>query len=243
MISEDAARQEAGLSPGAVVISREVSGWRDSPVYEPRVGYDGSMDALVAQIIDEENAAVRAGLLRGADIAVTHMSSPGQRMAHRISCSSLEERFDRTLAWSSYFRERLQEDSNFRPAIPTLMTRSEARALVKLRSCKSCWPNIGGDDVLPTSNLFAQGLKSHHIGRILADKNGLEIGTVKEVILTRSSETADGVDADVVTVVTENGTVHLQPRTRMQIRSIIDTPAALARESAVRARVGVAVQG
>ena len=128
MTSEDAARREAELRPGAVVISREVSGWCDSPVYEPRAEYDGVMDALVAQIIDEENAVVRAGLLRGADIAVTHMHSPSQRMAHRISCLSLRDGFDRTVAWPTRFRERLQENSSFRPALPTLMTRSEARA-------------------------------------------------------------------------------------------------------------------
>lgn len=243
MTSEDAARREAELRPGAVVISREVSGWCDSPVYEQRAEYDGVMDALVAQIIDEENAVVRAGLLRGADIAVTHMHSPSQRMAHRISCLSLRDGFDRTVAWPTRFRERLQENSSFRPALPTLMTRSEARALIKLRSCKMCAPNIGGGEVPRTSTLFAEGLKSRHIGRVLADEHGLEIGTIQKVILPRSAETAGRFDADVVTVVTENGTVQLGPRTRMQVRAVVDTPAALARESAVRARVGLPVRG
>lgn len=243
MTSEDAARREAELRLGAVVISREVSGWCDSPVYEPRGEYEGGMDAVVAQIIEEENAVVRAGLLRGADIAVTHMQAPGQRMAHRISCLSLRDGFDRTLAWPTRFRQRLQEDSSFRPALPTLMTLREARALIKLRSCKMCAPNIGGGETPPTSTLFAEGLKSHHIGRILTNEHGLEIGTVQKVILTRSAETAGRFDADVVTVVTENGTVQLGPRTRMQVRAVVDTPAAFARESAVRARVGLPVRG
>jgi len=42
----------------------------------------------------------------------------------------------------------------------------------------------------PTSNLYAEGLKSHHIGRILTDDHGLEIGTVKKVTLSRSAVTA-----------------------------------------------------
>ncbi|KGJ72063.1 hypothetical protein GY21_17835 [Cryobacterium roopkundense] len=200
------------------------------------------MDELVAQIIDEENAVVRAGLLRGADIAVTHMQTPGNRVAHRISCSSLRDWFDRTLAWPSYSRQRLQKDRNFRPALPTLMTRGEARALIKLRSCKTCAPNIGGDEVPRTSTLFAQGLKSHHIGRILADEHGVDIGTIQTVIFTRSSDTEGRFDADVVTVETENGTVHLEPRTRMQVRTVLETPTAIAREAAVRTRVGLPVQ-
>ena len=243
VIPESAARREAEQSPGAVVISREVGGWRDSPVYEPFARYDGSMDELVAGIIDEENAVVRAGLLRGAEIAVTHMSSPGKRIAHRISCASLEEQFDRERAWHSRFRERLQEEPGFRPALATLMTRSEARTHVKLQSCKSCWPNIGGEESAPTSKLYAEGLKSHHIGRILADENGLEIGIVKKVILTRSAESAGRFDSDIVTVETENQTITLQPRERVQIRSIVDTPAVSAREAAVRSRVGVPAGG
>ena len=106
-----------------------------------------------------------------------------------------------------------------------------------------CEPNIGGGEVPRTSTLFAEGLKSRHIGRVLADEHGLEIGTIQKVILPRSAETAGRFDADVVTVVTENGTVQLGPRTRMQVRAVVDTPAALARESAVRARVGLPVRG
>ena len=106
--SESAARREAEQCPGVVVISREVSGWKESPVYELSVGYDGGMVALVAQIIDEENAVVRTGLLRGADIAVTHMNESSRRIAHRTSCASLEEQFDRTRAWNSRLRERLR---------------------------------------------------------------------------------------------------------------------------------------
>jgi len=96
---------------------------------------------------------------------------------------------------------------------------------VKLRSCKNCWQNVGGGETPRTSALFAEGLKSHHIGRILADANGLEIGTVKKVILTRSAETAGRFDADLVTVVTEEGTVQLEPRARVKVRAVLDQAA------------------
>ena len=85
-ISEDEARQAATLVPGAVVISREVLGWSESPVYIPSARYDGSMDALVDEIVEQENSVLRSGLERGANIAVTHMETPRNRIAHRLSC-------------------------------------------------------------------------------------------------------------------------------------------------------------
>lgn len=45
--------------------------------------------------------------------------------------------------------------------------------------------------------------------------------------------------ATLVPVETENQTVTLEPRERVQVRSIVDTPAAMAREAAVRVRVGL----
>lgn len=245
VVEQAAARQEAELVPGSRVVSREVSGWSDSPVYVPRAEYDGSMDALVEQIIDKENAVVRDGLLRGAEIAVTHMGSPSQRMAHRISCLSLRDQFDRTVAWPTRFREKLQDDRSFRPGLATLITRQEARELIKLGSCKMCWPNIGGEDMPPTNALLAQGLKNHHIGRVLADQHGLDIGTIQEVIFTRRAKPTGGStpaslsSADVVTVVTDKTTVQLDPRKTMQVRTVMESAAARAREAAVRERVGL----
>jgi len=239
VVSEDDARRAAESNPGQIVISREVLGWKESPAYEIQPAYDGNMDELVAEIILEENDIVRAGLARGADVAVTHMESPGSRVAHRISCLSLEGQFDRSRVWTTYFRERLQEDRNFRPALPSLFTPDEARAITGLRSCKICWPNIGGTDLPPTRKLYAAGLKGHHIGRVIADENGLEIGTVKEVVITRSSAPGDRFGTEAVTVVTDTKTLQLDPRTRMQIRSTVETPEAAAREAAIRSRVGL----
>lgn len=156
-ISEDEARQASTLDPGAVVISREVLGWSESPVFVPSARYDGSMDDLVNEIVEQENAVLRSGLERGADIAVTHMEKPGNRIAHRLSCPTLDTQLDRQATWSTTFRERLIADRDSRPAMPSLITRKDARTIEGIRSCKTCWPKCRGFRSSPIPTAASRG--------------------------------------------------------------------------------------
>jgi hypothetical protein len=241
-MSEADARRESEITPGALVISREVLGWAESPVYVGRPSYDGSMDALVSDLIEEDNAALRSGLERGADIAVTHMNSLANRIAHRLSCPSLETQFDRQATWSPLFRERLKEDRDFRPAIPSLFTRDEARRIARLRSCKICWPNIEESEDPPASELFAEGLKNHHIDRKLADTHGTHLGLILEVLISRSSSPTGRFVIERVAVRTDTGSYDFEPRQRVRALMAFNTPADKQREATLRQRVGITAE-
>jgi hypothetical protein len=239
---EAQARREAELTPGSRVISREVLGWAEAPVVECRPSYDGSMDMLVKKIVKDDNAALRSGLERGADIVVTHMESPSDRIAHRLSCPSLETQFDRQATWSPLFRERLKEDRDFRPAIPSLFTRDEARRIAKLRSCKTCWPNIDGSEVPPATELFAEGLKNRHINRTLADTDGVHLGAIREVLISRSSSPAGQVVVERVAVRTDTAAYDFEPRQRVRVLMALNTSADRQREAALRQRAGLGTE-
>jgi hypothetical protein len=238
-ISEDEARQAATLVPGAAVISREVLGWSESPVYVQSARYDGSMDALVDEIVEQENAVLRSGLERGADIAVTHMEKPGDRIAHRLSCPTLDTQLDRHTTWSPMFRERLIADRDFRPAMPSLFTRKDARTIEGIRSCKTCWPNVEGSEAPPSRQLFAEGLRTHHIDRMLADDQGIHLGEMEEVIIRRSSTPGDRFGIESVSVKTNRGTFEFEPRARVQVITARDVNADAHREAVIRQRVGL----
>jgi len=158
-ISEEEARSLATMRTNSVVISREVLGWVDSPVYVPSTPYNGSMDTLVEKIVGEENAVICAAIERGADIAITHMATPRNRVAHQLLCPSLEIQLNRRVTWSPQFRERLVADRSFRPAMPHFATREEAQHVVGLRSCKICWPNIEQSEAPPTRGAFGRRLE------------------------------------------------------------------------------------
>jgi hypothetical protein len=237
-LSEEEARRDAARDPNAVVIPREVLGWSESPVYVPSSPYDGSMDAIVGAIVAEENAVLRAGLERGADIAVTHIETPSNRIAHRLACQTLDTQLDRWATWTTGFRARLKDDRTFRPALPSLFTRKEASTIVGLRSCKTCWPTIEGIEVQPSRGLFAEGLKTQHIGKMLADEKGRTLGRLEEVLIRGSSKPGDRFGVESVSVRTDRGALELEPRDRVKVIAARDAEADARREAAIRRRVG-----
>jgi len=238
-VSEEDARSAASMRLGSVVISREVLGWTDSPVHVPSTPYDGRMDALVDRIVDEENAIIRAAIERGADIAITHMATPRNRVAHQLLCPSLETQLDRRVSWSSNFRERLVADRNFRPAMPHFATREEARHIAGLRSCKICWPNIEESDAPPIRELSAEGLKKHHIGKTLSSPSGVPVGVIQEITIKRGSAPDDRFLVDGVTVRVGDHSIEMLPRDRVYVLNSLDAEGASRREATLRSNVGL----
>ena len=139
-------------------------------------------------------------------------------------------------------RERLRQDREFRPAIPSLYTRDEAKRIEGLRSCRTCWPNVEGAEASPLRELSAGGLKSHHIGQVLAEKGGSSLGAIEEVLVKRTVSTADQLAVDSVTVRTEPGVHEYQPEQRVYVLNALNPAAATLRDETVRRAVGVVIE-
>ena len=159
------------------------------------------LEELIDRITAEEFDALREAFARGAEFAVTRMDSPRDRVLHRLECTMIEPHLDRGLQWTDGRRARLAADPRFRLALPSLLTREEARRLTGVRSCKVCWPNLHGRDPAPLRRLRARGLRDPHVGRILSTETGEPLGSIARVA-TKTGPDLFGQHVDAVEVET-----------------------------------------
>ena len=163
-------------------------------------------EAHVDRIIAAELDAMRAAFGEGAEYAVTHLESPGERMLHRLECPAIEPHLDRHAQWTAEHRRRFAADPRHRLGVPALMTRDSARGLSGVRSCKVCWPNVHGSDPRPLRRLKARGIRSHHVGHMLSTEDGSSLGSIVRSAL-QSGADIFGVKQESVEVVTTSRTL------------------------------------
>jgi hypothetical protein len=219
---------------GAVVVTREVLPWQLVVDREPWTPYAGEMDALVDQIVADENRLLRAALERGADVLVTGVGKPGRRVAHRLGCTAASKLLDRPAAWEPHHRSRLAEHRDFRLALPHLTTAAAARDITRITSCGLCRPQIFGEP-LQTRSLRAEGLKTHHVDLVLSDELGADRGVIRSIELHKDAQNTQIWDVDRVTVVTSATTVEFAGKDVVFVWESPDLHKQAEREAHVRA--------
>ncbi|WP_353828789.1 hypothetical protein [Agromyces sp. SYSU T0242] len=175
-----------------------------------------AVDELVERIVAEETAELRRGFDAGAEFAVTRAAATRDGMLHRLECASIEAHLDRRSKWTDPHRRRLAADPGYRMPLPALITRTAARNLSGVRSCKLCWPNASGTEPRPLRHLSARSLGPQHVGHVLAREDGAPLGTIVRWG-ARTGTDLFGVVHDEIEVVTSTGLVTVAPDEQLTI--------------------------
>ena len=168
------------------------------------------LNALIDRVVAEEFATLHESFVDGAEFAVTRMDSPRHRRLHRLECAVMDQYLDRAALWTDARRARLADDSRYRPALPTLLTKESARQLTDVRSCRVCWPNLQGCEPAPLRKLRARGLRATHAGRILSTDVGESLGSISRVSARTGSDLFGG-PADAIEVMTSSRVLAYAP--------------------------------
>ncbi|WIE81110.1 hypothetical protein [Curtobacterium sp. MCSS17_016] len=231
------AAEETAKVSGGVVISREVSTWQTVRELRPKPAV--ASDDEVNRIIEEENGVIRDALLRGVSIVLVRPHKPRERVLHRIGCPGLTSVLNRQLAWTQRFRERLAEDPEIRPPLPTFHTREDAQnRLAGIRQCGACEPELHGA-TRALRRVRADGLSDRHLGLTLASDGGTPLGIITDVDTHTSASNYQRYGAEQVTITTDNGVHNLSGTDIVTVVGSI-SPARLTRgEERLRTRLGL----
>ena len=193
-------------------------------------------DALVEQIVGSELAALREAFGEGAEFAVTRAGRRDETL-HRLECPALEPHLDRRARWTDEHRRRLAADREYRIPLPALITRERARATSNVRGCKVCWPNATGREPRPLKRLTARGLRTQHVGRVLATEAGDSLGTIVR-ISAHSGADLFGVEHDEIEIATSARTVRVAPSEAVHLWDLPTDSEAIERKMRLVARLG-----
>lgn len=205
---------------------------------EPQTQDPGALDALLDRIVEEELATLRRAFDEGAEFAVTRAGRRDETL-HRLECPSLAPHLDRRARWTDEHRQRLAADGAYRIPLPALLTRERARALVDVRGCKVCWPNLSGLEPRPLKRITARRLRPHHAGRVLATPTGESLGTILRSAQRRGADLF-GVEHDEIEVVTSSRAILYAPGEDVYLWDLPSDSQAIERKVRLFAQLGSA---